>query len=322
MFIPRTCQLDRRLLSGYALRPPKIFRSIVFPVDFSGTCKETAPYVRGLAEFTGGTVTLLHVAPERSARYGAADVHSGFDDYEVLRKLKTIRLSALVAFRDEYFNGVECQIRIESGSVADRILDYTERSGTDLIMMPRWRTANPAGSFVSPVLEKVLRNAVCAVWTSPRSDQLKPFTGFHSIVCTISPNTIPSEYVNETMALGTSFGGRVSFVSAVTIAGSFTEDPRVLSTEVARSGCPVYVEVGPVGHVVRHVAEIQSADLVVINRSRKPHSIGGYKSHTNEIVFESPCPVLCLPGKMTAASVDIIQERHLQERYFLTAAVC
>jgi nucleotide-binding universal stress UspA family protein len=321
MFIPNTCELDWPPLSWYTLQPPNIFRSIVFPVDFSGTCKATAPYVRDLAEFTGGTVTLLHVMPERSAWYGAADVHSGFDDYEGLRRLKKIQMSALASFRDEYFNGVECQIRIESGSVADCIIDYTERSGADLIMMPRCGTANPAGSLVGPVLEKVLRDAACAVWISPQSDQLKPFTGFHSIVCAISPNTIPSEYVNETMALGTSVGGRVSFVSAVAIAGSFAEDPRARSFEVARSGCPVYVEAGAVGHVVRHVAQIQSADLVVINRSRKPHS-RGYKTHTNEIVFESPCPVLCLPGKMTAASIDIIQERHLQERYFLTAAAC
>jgi len=319
---PSTCQLDRRPLSRYALQPPKSFRSIVFPVDFSGTCKTTAPYVRDLVELTGGTVTLLHVAPERSAWYGAADVHSGFDDYEVLCRLKKIQMSALATFRDEYFNGVECQIRIESGSVADRIIDYTERNGADLIMMPRCGTFNPAESIVGPGLEKVLRDTACAVWTSPQSDTLKPFAGFHNILCTISPNTNPSEYVNETMALGASFGGRVSFVSAVAVAGLFAEDPRVLSFEVAKSGCPVYVEVGPVGHVVRHVAEIESADLIVINRSRKPHSIGGNKTHTNEIVFESPCPVLCLPGKMTAASIDIIQERHLQERCFLAAAAC
>jgi nucleotide-binding universal stress UspA family protein len=157
-------------------------------------------------------MTLLHVVPERSAWYGAADAHSGFDDYEVLRRLKKIQMSALATFRDEYFNGVECQIRIESGSVADCIIDYTERNGADLIMMPRCGSFNPAGSLVGPVLEKVLRDAACAVWTSPQSDKLKPFTGFHSIVCAISPNTIPSEYVNETMALGASFGGRVSFV--------------------------------------------------------------------------------------------------------------
>ena len=212
MFTPSTCQLARRPFSRYAVPPPKIFRSIVFPVDFSGTCKATAPYVRDLAQLTGGTVTLLHVVPERSAWYGAADLHSGFDDYEGLHRLKKIQMSALATFRDEYFNGVECQIRIESGSVADCIIDYTERSGTDLIMMSRCGTVNPARSLVGPVLEKVLRDAPCAVWISPQSDKLKPFTGFHSIVCTISPDTIPSEYVNETMTLGTSFGGRVSFV--------------------------------------------------------------------------------------------------------------
>ena len=318
MITQTTCQLDRRPLKEYSLRRHKIFRSIVFPVDFSDTCKATAQYVRDLAKLTGGTVTLLHVAPERSAWYGAADVHSGFDTYERLRGLKEMQMSALAIFRDEYFDGVDCQIRIESGSVADRIIDYTERSGTDLIMMPWSQTVSPARSFLGSVLEKVLRNAACAVWTSPQSDKLKPFSGFHSIVCTISPNTIPSEYVSDTMTLGAIFGGKVSFVSAV--AGSFEGDPRALSLEVARSGCPLYFETGPVGHVVRHVAEIQGADLVVINRRRKRDSM---ETHANEIVLESPCPVLYLPTKVTAASINIVrQTTRLEEEYFLAAGCC
>jgi nucleotide-binding universal stress UspA family protein len=229
-------------------------------------------------------------------------------------------MSELAMFRDEYFNGVECEIRIEFGPVADRIIDYAERSCSDLIMMPNRRTVSASRSLVGSVLEDVLRNAACAVWTSPQSDRLKPFTGFNSIVCAISPNTTPTEYVNETMVLGAIFGARVSFVSAVAVAGS-CGDSVTLSNKVARSGCPVYVEVGPVGHVVRHVAEIQAADLVLINRRHKRDSIGGNETHADEIVIESPCPVLCLPTRVTAASIDIRKERHLQEKYF-SAACC
>jgi nucleotide-binding universal stress UspA family protein len=227
-------------------------------------------------------------------------------------------MSALATFRDECFNAVKCEIRIEFGSVADRIVACSERSRSDLIMMPRRRTVNPSGSLEGSALEKVLRNATCAIWTNPQSDRLKPFTGLHSIVCAISPDTTPTEYVNETLALGAVFGARVSFVSAVAAVSSLG-DPRALSLEFATCGCPVYVEIGPVGHVVRHVAEIQAADLIVINRRHKRHSIEGHETHTDEIVLESPCPVLCLPAKVTAASIDVRKERILQEKYFMAA---
>jgi nucleotide-binding universal stress UspA family protein len=280
-------------------------------VDFSDTCNATAQYVKQLAAGTGATVTLLHVASGCSACYGAPDDHSRLG-YGKLHGL----LSALAIFRDEYFNGVKCDFRIEFGSVADRILAYSERNCSDLIMMPRRRTV-PTGSLAGSALEKVLRNAACAVWTNPQSHRLKPFTGFHSIVCAISPNTTPTEYVNETMALGAIFGARVSFVSAVVAAGS-SGDSGAVSLEVARSGCPVYVETGSVGNVVRHVAEIQAADLVVINRRRK-RDLTGREAHTDEIVLESPCPVLCLPTKATAASIDMRKETLLQEKYFMAA---
>jgi hypothetical protein len=80
-----------------------------FSVDFSNTCKATAHHVRELAGGTGAAVTLLHVAPPAcSACHGAAEDHSRIDGYEGLHGL----LSALAAFRDEYFNGVKC----DSGS--------------------------------------------------------------------------------------------------------------------------------------------------------------------------------------------------------------
>jgi Universal stress protein family len=199
------------------------------------------------------------------------------------------------------------------------IVDYAEHSGADLIMMPTRGTDTSARSLIGPTTTAVLRDASCAVWTGPHSDKLKPFTGFHSIVCAIAPDTVLGEYVNETTALGAVFGSRVTFASAITSASPFGEGPRVLTLEeeypevgldqlVEGSGCPVYVEVGPVGHVVRHVAEIQSADLVVINRRHKANPIRGFETHAYEIVLESPCPVLSLPIRAAAASINIAQE--------------
>jgi hypothetical protein len=119
-------------------------------------------------------------------------------------------MSALASFRHEYFSGIQCQIRIESGSVAEQIVDYAEHSGTDLIMMPTRGTASSLRSLIGPTTAAVLRGASCAVWTSPHSEKLRSFAGFHSIVCAIAPNTILGEYVNETTALGGVFESRLT----------------------------------------------------------------------------------------------------------------
>src|SRR5947209_548764 len=101
--LSNTSHTDPR--SRQDLQRNRMFQSILFPVDFSDACKATARYVRGLAELTGGTVTLLHVVPWRPAWYGAADVYSGSDDDQTVRALKKVQMSALANFRDEYFIG-------------------------------------------------------------------------------------------------------------------------------------------------------------------------------------------------------------------------
>jgi nucleotide-binding universal stress UspA family protein len=331
MVTSNTWHPNWQALGKDGVRRNKLFQSILFPVDFSDSCKAISPYVRDLAEFTGGTVTLLHVVPWRPAWYGAADVYSGSDDHETVRGLKKVQMSALASFRDEYFSGVQCQIRIESGSVAQQIVDYAEHSGADLIMMPAPGTGSSGRALIDRITETVVREASCPVWTAPHSGKLKPFTGFCSIVCAIPPDTILGDYVNQTAALGAVFGSRVTFASAITPASASGEGSRVLPLEeeyseagldrlVAGSRCPVYVESGPVGYVVRHVAEIQSADLVVVGRRRMPGSFEIFATHAYEIILESPCPVLNLPIRAVSAAINIAQEIHTQERCAFAAA--
>jgi nucleotide-binding universal stress UspA family protein len=318
-----------------ALHRKKIFHSILFPVDFSDSCKATAVYVRDFAQLTGGTVTLLHVVPWRPAWYGAADVHAGTDGHETLRSLRKVQMSALERFGEEYFNGVPSQIRIESGSVDGQIVDYAQRSGIDLIMMPTRGTGRWGRHRTGSVTAAVLRDASCAVWTSPHCDRLKPFTGFSSIVCAIAPTTILAEYVNETAALGAFFGSRVTFASAIEPARASGEEPRILTVEEeytkaglehliteSTCGCPVYVEPGPVGYVVRHIAQIQDADLVVINRRHTPEAFNDFESHADEIILESPCPVLSLPIRAMVAPIHIAEETYAQHTRAFAVACC
>jgi len=308
---------------SFGVSQKHIFQSILFPVDFSSACETTAPYVRDLAEFTGGKVTLLYVLPWHSAWCGAADLYSDIDGVETVRKLRAVHMASLAAFRDKYFNGVRCQTRLEFGSVAGQIIDYAEHTGADLIMMPVPGKASDGRPFIGSVVSAVLRDAPCPVWTSTQTDRLKPFTGFRSIVCPLAPDSILNSsipaYVNETAALGAAFGSKLIFVSAAA-RSDFGEDPRILPLEEEYSGAcfeqlmpgtrwPVCVETGPLGHVVRHVVQMEKADVVVINRGHEQEPFAKLGTHAYEIVVESPCPVLTLCMKAIGTSIDTAEEK-------------
>jgi nucleotide-binding universal stress UspA family protein len=155
-------------------------------------------------------------------------------------------------------------------------------------------------------------------------------TGFHSMVCALSPSAISGEYVNETVALSAVFRSKLTFASAVTPDSGAAESSRVLTLEeeyaeagldqlVGGSKCAVYVEGGPVGHVVRHIAERQSADLVIISRRHTPDFGQHTHGHACEIVLESPCPVLSLPTKANAAAMHLFVENYHQGMYAMYA---
>jgi hypothetical protein len=191
-------------------------------------------------------------------------------------------------------------------------------------MMPVRGKASDGRPFIGSVIPAVLRDAPCPVWTSTQADRLKPFTGFRSIVCAIAPDSVLDSsipaYVSETAALRAVFGSKLTFVSATAAPSDFGEDPRMLPIEqeypeagldqlITGSRWPVCVETGPVGSVVRHVAQMEKADLVVINRGHVQMPFGKLETHVFEILVESPCPVLTLCMHATALSIDTAEEK-------------
>ena len=132
--------------------------------------------------------------------------------------------------------------------------------------------------------------------------------------------------MNEAISVADVFDSKLTFVSAVSPGVAPTEECRVLSLEkefpeagldqlASGSRLPVYVETGPVGHVVRHIAQIQSAELVVMNRRHRSHYSKMLDGHTQEIVMDAPCPILVLPARVAAASVHILGAAFDENRY-------
>jgi nucleotide-binding universal stress UspA family protein len=287
------------------------FQSLLFPVDFSKMSEVMAPQVRGLAEYMGASVTLLHVIPWLAGWYGAPELRSSMLADERLRSLHNRQKLALEMFVKKHFSHLCCSRFIKEGPVAETIADTAQEIRADLIMMPTRGLGIARRFLIGSTTGKVLHDATCAIWTSPHLDELKPFAGFHHLLCTIDRNEVLPEFLKEAQRLASCFGSRLSFVTAVpSTVGGFGEERtiRALKEEFSQAGLDnepdggpaytVYSETGSVGEVVHRLVAEQQVDLVITNRGHLQHPSSKLRTHAYDIVLESPCPVLSL--SMTA----------------------
>jgi hypothetical protein len=120
--------------------------------------------------------------------------------------------------------------------------------------------------------------------------------------------------------LASCLGSKLSFVTAVPdpVVGPGEERKiQTLEKEYPHSalddnmGCgreySLYLEIGPIGEVIRRLVPEQKIDLVITNRVHLQDRFGKLRTHDEyEIILESPCPVLSLA--MAAKSSSEIKE--------------
>lgn len=282
------------------------FKSILFPLDFSQSSEVAACHVRGLAKLTGANVTLLHVVPWLSAWYGTTEILPVIAGSGYLQDLERQQNIALKTFQEKYFSDVACHSRVDTGAVAETITEVAKQMGADLIMMSTRGLGRGRRFLIGSTTAKVLHDAPCAVWTSPHLDALRPFMGVHHLLCTIDQGSVPPGLIEEVTRLATCFGSRLSFLTAVPrIIDAASNEPTV-SLPV---DCKLFQEIGAVGDVVRRAVEAHDVDLVVANRGHMQHPFGKLRTHTYEIVLESPCPVLSLCISTPAGTGGITKHR-------------
>ncbi|MBV8068640.1 MAG: universal stress protein [Acidobacteriaceae bacterium] len=285
---------------------PTHFRSILFPVDFSRMCETTAPHVLGLARLTGAHVTLLHVLPWLSAWHGSSEViHPAVFKHFDSQAFSEGQRLALERFQEKFFSNCRCSLCIKEGAVAETVAETAAEIGADLIMMPT-RGLGPSRRFlIGSTTAKVLHDAPCAVWTSPHTHTLRPFTGINNLLCTIDRNEVLLDFLREAIRLARSFNARLSFVNAThgepdceqrMIRPLGDEYPMLRQHQDLQSilNCRVFVEGGPIGEVVHRILSEEPFDLMLINRGHLQQPFGKLRTHTYEIVLESTCPVLSL----------------------------
>jgi len=140
-------------------------KCVVIPIDFS-TSSSTA--VRTALEFTAAPahVHVIHVIPSLNpvspiGIWGDADV-----EQQLSAKAKQ-HLETFLASHEI----VGVTTAIEIGQAGNRIVEYAEEQGADLIVIPSHGHSGVKRAFLGSVAERVIRHAHCATLVIRRDDE-------------------------------------------------------------------------------------------------------------------------------------------------------
>ena len=192
------------------------FRRILFPVDFSESSKQTAPYVAWIARKFHSQVTLLHALDifltGSSAPLLRPDLQSSYED--LIRKQ---RESDLMGFAAAAFMGLNATRIVEVGDAAEAIVLHTEKNEIDLIVMPTHGWDTFRWLLLGSVTAKVLHDVSCPVWTMVHSETFFPSEGneIRTIVCGVDPYSEPIRIIQAASEVAGNCGSAVHLVHAV-----------------------------------------------------------------------------------------------------------
>ena len=285
------------------------FRRILFPIDFSESSRQTAPYVAWIARRCHSQVTLLHALDiflsGSSAPLLRPDLQASYED--LIRKQ---RESDLIGFAASAFEGLNATRVVEVGDAADTIVRYIEKNEIDLVVMPTHGWGTFRWLLLGSVTAKVLHDVFCPVWTMVHSETFFPSEGneIRTIVCGVDPYSEPIRIIQAASEVAGNCGSAVHLVHAVPAPearpGSTFDlgfksylfdtarERMAKCQQEAHTDWEVCIQGGTISSVIRDAAIRLQADLVIIGRGHLPNRFGRLRTNVGAIIRESPCPVL------------------------------
>ena len=278
------------------------FRHILFPVDFSSRAEAALPIVTTWARRFQSKVTLLHTIQIPITAYG------GPDAYPEILDVPAMEASARERLEKVEFPGAERLVKV--GDPAFEIVEFAEKNGVDLIMMPTHGYGTFRSLLLGSVAAKVLHDAHCAVWTSAHAENFAGRTDIRTILCAVEIGPGSAELIRTASELAKSCQATLRLVNAVAVDETRPEkylegDLNAVLIKMAReeiadiqqragTSLEATVEPGGVSRVVRDAAKEFDADLVVSGRGKLHATFGRLRSNGYAIIRDSPCPVLSI----------------------------
>ena len=136
-------------------------RSILVPTDFSEAANAAKKYATVLADSFGATLHILHVIPDPLAMGWGVD--AAYLPQLLERTERTVREQLEGALGPEERAKCQAQLAVETGAPVDRIIEYAQKHGIDLIVMGTQGRGTVERMWIGSVTQGVLRRASCPV---------------------------------------------------------------------------------------------------------------------------------------------------------------
>jgi nucleotide-binding universal stress UspA family protein len=281
------------------------FRTILFPVDYTASCRAMVPYVRDMTAHFSAQLTLLHAYGAGASAYSGA----GLFDPNWPERVRAYEKKRIEDFAHTQFPDLHADALVHEGEPAAVIHNMVEHQGADLVMLPTHGAGTIRRMLIGSIAAKVLHDVSAAVWTvaEPVLTAQSSMLPYKSIVCAI-PDSDESEAVLRAAAfMASSFHADLFLIRGVPTPPQAAEvDFSALRTQLletadkklrdlkARLGvdAPHTVTDNSITEAVHGEVLLRNAGLVVLGRGRAQHSFGRIWSLLYPIVREASCPVL------------------------------
>lgn len=146
--------------------PLTAMHNILIPVDFSDATQKVVEQAAAVAGAFGSTVRLLHVAaPDpsfTSSRSWPQEVRD-----ELARELHTEHRELTRLAEWLHQQGVKSKAMVARGQIVDTVLEFAERTETNLIIMTAPHHGGLAELFPGNMLKGIIRKVNCPVMVVP-----------------------------------------------------------------------------------------------------------------------------------------------------------
>lgn len=288
------------------------FRTILFPIDYTSSCRAMIPYVRDMTAHFSAQLTLLHAYGSGASAYAGA----GLFDPNWPERVHAYEKKRLEEFAHASFPDIHVDLIVQEGEAAAVIHKTIEHQGADLVMLPTHGAGPIRRMLIGSVTAKVLHDVSAAVWTV-----IEPVLSAHaasghsapipckSIVCAVDESDESEAVVRAAAFLANSFHAELFLIRGVSTPPQAAEvdfselrlelldrADKNLSGLKARLGvdAPHSVTDNSIVDAVHEAALQRKAGLVVLGRGQAQHSFGRMWSLLYPIVREAPCPVLSI----------------------------
>lgn len=265
--------------------------TILFPVDFSGPCSATAPFVSEMAGAFGSRVILLHVLETPDLPPGKP--FQALADHR--RSMAQERISGYLLAELP-----QAERSVRDGEASAAIVNEARSAGAGLIMMPTRGSGAVRRFLIGSVTAKVLHDASCPVWTGVHLDRaVAGSISKDPVLCAVNPAGDHRGALRWAADFVRSAKSRLIVVHAMppladnhrrwqAEAMQAVEDLLGSESVVA----DIVIHAGEPHQVVAATAERTKAALVVIGRGSAGGLSGSLKANAYSIVRSSPCPVV------------------------------